>query len=1486
MNKNDIGNWSMIDNANVDSPERVILIKVKNSDQLKNTLNELSQIIAASSVNDLPANPAHLREYYNALNSANINNNQITGFIADKKLVLKVVYDKGQNDPETLEISSDAIEALENIDVPTIDLQDLKTAPFTFANANVKRVILPDGWGKDDVTAAGEAIAAVNPGFEVALSQDDPNSALAAYVNKPGSLYLAMRHTFYDGHGITKLGTQSQNTYSLSNLKYLSLTGSPAARDFNGGASEKIKFDENGHFVFDKEADETSTEKDAAVGGGKRQLVGTTMNGAIVGANLILLDLEHAIITDEWNSDLTISWSYSAVAKNGEGPGLKEVRFPTTPLLKTLPADCLNGDYAFLEELCIPGNIEVLKTRACWISTNILRHVWTTGGTEHMVYDNGAYLVPAAGEDPVVDHKGHAPLTSTVWNAGNDPTQFPRYGTITLPENLKLIESHNFTARSVSDVYVLSTTAPECHVDAFSTIMYMGNNTIDTQYIKDQGMVTRQAYAQSVALGEYITFLHYPDDTGTPNIQRYTDPTRDYSVATTLRDGKGNVIYFPNQSELNRAYLQGTTGYLWYAWDSERIPDAGNNGDANSFKNFSGLNALTGHTTAAQTQANGYYTANTMTDPDKTDRSFYDVRLDGDGQPTLAQPSGLDWYYNTIWERQQLYPEAKSESSSYVYIRDDNGTYVKDPDPEFNGVFRAAESGDDALEHYSIKQVVETDDQGHIVYVKDSNGNYVEDYDWVADDDGEFVKVTEQHGYASTNVIVEGISTYYSDENGTVANTLELAGGQYYECGTADNYTKVDTNSDIPGAESAYYITNDGGQTYDELTPLTFSGDAPTLYTRSDQQVTKYSSTTKLKYGVTHYYDADGNEVFPTLTLENPNTGTLYYMDSENVRHNVTDMTFVRGEGNYYVEFSYGGSQQVDDNYPSVSLNGTYYYEDGVDYQYTRAEDFIPGTTYYTENNGSYSVATIQWYMINGGGQNLYYVSGSHPTYCDTEGQTYDSSKTYYSDANGTTEATTIHLKDNTYYIPNYVDVYRAPESGEEGLQHYSKNPLGTYHLATAADAGEQRWSPKMVNYVSETPITYTIANDYRGWHQFILHAYHNNEDIPSTPVKFYQTDNDWWTVCFPYDLRYSDMIQFFGDGDKIPYLSKLRYVVRDYNKEKITLMFSKNLMVYKENIQNDDYVHGLIDDETTWPATNDNGVAIGTRATNEEGTDGYDPIILHKGVPYLIKPNISKGANRSFKIYQTENPELYKRLNDAQYVDGGALESYIYKGEYTVPAYVIGQNAPEETTASRTFDHTEFGPSFTYNSGQITYGGETVSAEVSNQYSYTFVGSFFLSLMPKDCYFLGWDSKKGCAAFWYNKTPKLDSYDWNNQTGIICPNFNTSLLIDPATSLSDPAKWTLKAYNPLKPNEAHDLENDNLIGISTTNAKRGLTDMDWGEVDVVVTGIGKINVDNINKAIEQADVIYDMQGVRMNRPLSRLPKGVYIVNGKKYVVD
>ncbi len=1122
------------------------------------------------------------------------------------------------------DLTDEDIAALGTVTCPTLDLQNLygasgHHAPFTFSNASIKRVILPDYWDKAAVKAAAEAIASGNTGFEAALSQHgEQNQAtadakLVAYVQKPGTLYTAMRHTFFNSRADKKMGNATSSYCSFDKLGYVSIMGYPSALDFNGNNNTSgVKFDPNGHFVFDREADETSLTANAGIGG-TRSLVGTAHNGAIMGADLVQLDLGDAIIYEEWCNDITLSWSYVI------GDRTKEIIFPTNTELKTIPADCLNTSLPLLEEICIPGNIENLKTRSFWISNQVLRHIWTTGTTEHMRYDNGAYLHDDH-ENP--DHYGHAPLDDTRWNCGNGTQNPARYGTITLPENLKLIESHVFTARSVSDVYVLAKVAPECHVDAFSTIMYMGNNTIDTQYTNNQGMITRWSYAQGDANAEYIAFLHYPRECGTPEIQRYTDPTREYSVATTWRDGKGNVVYFPNQSEFNRAYIQGTTGYLWYAWDSERVPEPA--GNANSFKNANPATSG-GHSTDIQQTANDLYIANTMTDPDKTDRSFYDVRLDQYGQPTLTKPSDLKWYYNTEWEGKQLYPQ-----------------------PETVGV--VDEHGDPVME---------------TVPVYDANGNIIYD----------------------------------------------------------------------PAAAGATYEGN---------------------YIRNEVDV---------------YVKASDGEYCHQLVAN--------------------------GEGQYTIGYSYNPNSE-----------GAWCKAPWDSNVWTQWESYMGNVQRYDRVPSGLIKFTDQW------GSPRFNLSDDYVLY-----ETYDSE-------------------------------YKAL------LDRYNKVIDYEFTEATSSDAGPFWTMRTEIAQAQEV----TKKRDYRGWHQFVLHAYDTNDDRPLEPIKFYQTDDDWWTICLPYDLKYTEMKQFFGDESKLPYLSKLQYVVRDYDQKRITLMFTNNLMEYKEQITNpsttDDFVHGTIDNTTKYTA--DELAA--------------DPIILHKGVPYLIRPSIAAG--RSFDVFKTENEDLYNRLVDSHNVPAAQLETYIYKGEYTVPAYVVGETT-EGTTDSRNFNHA-MGPTMTYTSGTISYQGKQVEAKVSSDFSYTFVGSYFLSVLPQYCYFLGWDSKSNRAAFWYNRVPDLSSYDWNNQTGIICANFNTNKTIDPATSLSDPARWILTAS---------DLANDDLVGVSSSGANN-ISGMSFGgSVPMQTTGIQEMTTLPTAKA--DRGVVYNINGqvVRTDGDLQGLSKGIYIVNGKKYVV-
>lgn len=356
-----------------------------------------------------------------------------------------------------------------------------------------------------------------------------------------------------------------------------------------------------------------------------------------------------------------------------------------------------------------------------------------------------------------------------------------------------------------------------------------------------------------------------------------------------------------------------------------------------------------------------------------------------------------------------------------------------------------------------------------------------------------------------------------------------------------------------------------------------------------------------------------------------------------------------------------------------------------------------------------------------------------------------------------------------------------------------------------------------------------------------------------------------------PFDLKYSDMIMFFGtEADKnngtakLPYLSKLKYVVRDQENEKITLTFSKNLMEYKEMIPGStnaisgtSYNHGFIDDVTKWT----------------ESEIRQDPVILHAGVPYLIKPNMTKengSFNRQFDIFADAKADLHSRLQASSALNGRQQMEMIYKGEYTVPAYVVG-SGNEETQESLTITNQD-DSEFTYNSGQVKYKGENVNYKISKDFNYTFVGSFYKSAMPKYCYFLGWDAKQNKAAFWYNRVLKENEWDWNNETAVICPNFNIDKEIDPAASLKDPARWILT-------------DSDLALDDFSVGGNAKTYTMEFGAVDNIewneATGVSEMEV----KPLFEDTKVYDVNGRYLGSSLQNLPKGIYVVNGKKYVV-
>lgn len=1157
------------------------------------------------------------------------------------------------------------ITALSSLNYATIDLQKYQGDPFTFTNSNVKYVTLPGSWTKADVKAVGQALSA-SPTFEAALCQGVNTSNepfLTAYSNKAGSLINAIPHLYW-GPAEYKIGEGIGN---CSKLRVLTAMGNICAKDI----SRRGVYDAEGHYVINGVADENINPENNAAGvntEGGQLYAGPDAAGATDGAikalyDIFVIDLSEAIIPDAYCADIVPH--YSGI----QTTNLREIWMPEDPNFKTVPADYLNCS-SKVHQICIPGNIEYIRTRAFAGTGTQVNYIWTTGADTSVRYDNGATFITGANTDSEVrtqKYKTEVGKDITATEHFNPAEEYPifadgddnsfNYGTFTLPAGLKLIERFAFySSTSVSDVYILNPVAPDCHVDAFNSSMYHANNTVKAENIREETdedgntikIITREAYNNGI--NQPMAMLHYPQETGTPNIQRYTDPTRQYSIATGDRDGNGNMLYFPTQTEFEVAEWEGTYGYVWNAWNIDRtwynqevMLGTGQGWYGGDFGSTGGYNQ------AGQAKANEFYTNNPNPNPttgtDKTDRSFYDVTAGG----ALSQPAGLDLYSNTVWEGVQLYPQPET-----VGVVDDQGNPVMETVP-----------------------------------VRDANGNIIYD---------------------------------------------ELPSGSSYE----GNYTRATVQQYVEASDGTYC----------------------------------------------HQVNQDGNGQWTIDYNYNPNPTGAYCKAPWDANTWTTWDTWMGDIPRYDREISgfvrYDG-QKHNDGRPRFNIS----------------DDYVDYASY----NNEYKIYLTRYNV------------------------------------------------EDAY-------VYSPAQSGDPEPYYYMQTQVVQAQAVTA-------------------------KHDYRGWHQFVLAGYGYNGVVPNEPIRSFISDNDWWTICEPYDLRYSDLVKFFGTDNgigtpKIPYLSKLMYVIRDVKEGKITLMFSKNLMEYKEVIASDGQVHGTIDDETKWTAAE----------------LAADPIILHKGVPYLIKPNLlvddsgNITGTRKFDVFKTDNYDLYSRLNEAAQLGAAAQANMIYDGEYTVPAYVVGLGAEGAGTENVVTDGVkeitnDDGSVFTYkdsdNGGKLIYGGKEVSYKISSDFTYTFVGSLYKSLMPQYCYFLGWDSSKNCATFWYSAVQDKTGWNWNNETGIICPNFPTSTRISSAASFNDPARWKIADAG------GSILLPDDIVMPTSAGAKKYTFDFgatNYFELDEA-TGVSEMVV----KPAFKETKVYDANGVYRGTSLQNLPKGVYIVNGQKYVV-
>ena len=589
-------------------------------------------------------------------------------------------------------LASNDLAALESVNAQILDLSEAtlqKESSGTYTddvtilakgsaiNSNVKFLLLPISMIATEnfyntttmkFSIDYSALETSFPGLYSAIALTDYNTSNAfdfvAYNKVAGTLQPAViaagRGTLNGSQMIRgEEGSERTAYYPTMSGNYnrsATISGLINAYDLSYGA----KLDADGHLAFNKRYANESLDADDRTNVGTE----TKIQGAFSGSNgPRTLDLKAAEITGpEYINDICISY---LVPTNM----LKYLIIPETESVKETPSYFIQHNT--VKEICIPSNIEVIRTHFA----PSLDHIWTTSaGTSDLagtVFDNGVIesaTTTGSGDSQVVTQSDPVYGYTDFTFSGQYPV-----GTYTFSSNLKMIESHAFanTQPHVNDVYVLAKYAPECHVDAFCTAMYVGNGGYSPTIIG--GVITRDSYVNG---NNWIAMLHYPRECASPEVQRYTDPTRAYTTASNETDGKGGVLYYPNHGEFLAAYAQGTLGYLWNAW--KRKYEFGMLQDSYSVGND-------GWTQKHQANGNEMFEKNPdlEADPNNTKwtcTSFYDVTA-GDN---LTKPEKLANYYDVRWDEKklydggttgiQLYPQANTANTELSFNVNTNGT--------------------------------------------------------------------------------------------------------------------------------------------------------------------------------------------------------------------------------------------------------------------------------------------------------------------------------------------------------------------------------------------------------------------------------------------------------------------------------------------------------------------------------------------------------------------------------------------------------------------------------------------------------------------------------------------------------------------------------------------------------------------------------------------------------------------------------------------
>ena len=527
----------------------------------------------------------------------------------------------------------------------------------------------------------------------------------------------------------------------------------------------------------------------------------------------------------------------------------------------------------------------------------------------------------------------------------------------------------------------------------------------------------------------------------------------------------------------------------------------------------------------------------------------------------------------------------------------------------------------------------------------------------------------------------------------------------------------------------------------------------------------------------------------------------------------------------------------------------------------------------------------------------------------DKTGTTYVEMEKLYTDINKVytkkEQTGAVDANGDPIAWPTFAELRRAYNQATAGAQWYDWNieydgqgsinggnyiPVGTGEYTVVPTGTDPNTSEKDYDFP-----------DYEGWHQFVLSMATYVEPaktVENDVIKTNYVQGAWYTLCIPFSLTIDQTIELLGipksvdgktenylsgtlvDSDHLPDVRTLQTATRTPGATNtVTLKFTQDL---------------LSDGITRYWNINSSDPDQSGYASTGSTSDG-NAIAIRGGYPYLIRPYLpaNEVVKNLGKYIMTRYGDKFEQTRSCIYIDGCAQDLAPYNSSQKTGRFA----KPFEGHKIQAVwdDNDNATPKYRIHSD-------------GKNYNYTFVGQFWTQKLPRYCFYMV-ENSDNTAGKWYRLASDKD-YKWNQYKCVI--------MVTPENEETDAERTYLYTNSGKFRNNDQTATTHSIYPASTgTDAQgaykftdhlyieflNGLDDADFTEAagakyvfafdDFIqefdengnsTTSIESIDGESVNTSPKDGKV-YSISGQYVGDSLDGLAKGIYIINGKKFIV-